>query len=336
MSQVDCEHYRLPMIGENPNYLSAFSDIATGYKAMYQCYKSLAGNQSLLQYISKRTVTEFHELPSFTQLEISTVLLLIIFWFAFRYIIVKHASALARKNWTGISDETVGKFGESCYKTLAYSILWSLAMFVTFFSGNTFFQNTIQIFSKEMNEGIDLKVCYAMEVAFYFQAIIGTLFFDVRKKDDMAMILHHIVTIGLITFSYKIDGLAIGVIIFVLDDLSDIFLEVGKIFTYINLTDQFRQSAYINLGSDICAVGFVLVWIVNRLYFHVTKVWRPASYAAVCSMKWRLPARFTLVLNAMVMLLYLFYWYWFLFIVNFIYRLVALKERKCDPREKKD
>ena len=335
MSQVDCEHYRLPMIGENPNYLSAFSDIATGYKAMYQCYKYLAGNQSLLQYISKRTVTEFHELPSFTQLEISTVLLLIIFWFAFRYIIVKCASTFARKNWTGISDETVGKLGESCYKTLAYSILWSLALFVTFFSGNTFFQNTIQIFNHEMNEGIDLKVCYAMEVAFYFQAFIATLFFDVRKKDDMAMILHHIVTIGLITFSYKIEMYAIGLVIFVLDDLNDIFLEMGKIFTYINLTDQFHQSKSVKLASDICAVCFVLVWIVNRLYFHVTKVWRPAAYGGFSSSKWQLPTRFTLVLNAMVMFLYVFYWYWFFFIIKFIYRLIVLKKTK-DPREKED
>ncbi len=48
----------------------------------------------------------------------------------------------------------------------------------------------------------DIYVIYAVQSSYYLHSIYGTLYMDVWRKDSIAMIAHHILTLALIFISY--------------------------------------------------------------------------------------------------------------------------------------
>lgn len=50
-----------------------------------------------------------------------------------------------------------------------------------------------------------LKMLYALQCGFYIYSVAALLVWETRRKDFGVMMTHHIITIGLIIFSY-IDG----------------------------------------------------------------------------------------------------------------------------------
>ena len=335
---ANCEHMRLPEIPENGNYFGAFSDISTGYATLINCYQHLAkaSNQSVVGYVATSAISESLELSkTFTKNEVKLVLSLCFAWSLLRYLTAKVVFPAYTQSLNGMSKVMKTKLNESLWKITAYSILWLTSFYVTFYRGHDFYQNTSLLFTNDRNDIFDIKLCYALEASFYFHALFATLFLDAKRKDDVAMIIHHVVTLGLICFSYKINMMTIGVLIFMLDDISDILLELARVFKYITLSDQYKGSTTLSNLSDTCAALFAILWVVNRLYLHVTKVWRAAAYGAFVSAPWILPYKMSFALNVMMTLLYVLYCYWFMFILNFIYRIIVEKDAK-DPTDDED
>ena len=339
--EQNCEQFKLPEIPESPNYFQAIKDIGTGYSALYQCHKSLAeaNNQSVITYTAYYTLSELYAISHFSQNEMKIIVGMTIMWTLVRFLMANGVYAYFINKLTGIPTETVLKVRESLWKFTAYFFLWATSFYVTFFRGHDFFWNTSMFFSYDRNNHFDLNLCYALEATFYIHSVFATLFLDVKRKDDFAMLLHHVVTLLLIGMSYKIQSITIGVLIFMLDDISDFLLELAKIFKYITESNEYRNSSVLLLASDISAGSFAVLWVTNRLYLHITKVQRGAAYGTMCSGgffngKGPVPLRLGFLQNAFVASLYIFYVYWFLFIAGFIFRMIFTRDHKNDPREK--
>jgi hypothetical protein len=88
-----------------------------------------------------------------------------------------------------------------------------------------------------------------------YATMLFTQFFDVRRADFWPMAIHHLMTIGLITFSYICNYVRIGALVLLCHDISDFFLEGAKLFKY----------AGYQLPADIGFGGFALTWFVFRL-----------------------------------------------------------------------
>ena len=84
-------------------------------------------------------------------------------------------------------------------------------------------------------------------------------FFEVKRKDFVEMLLHHVTTLGLILFSWFVNFTRFGVLVMVLHDVSDVFLEVGKICIYMGM----------DTAKDIIFVVFALTFFVTRLVMYV-------------------------------------------------------------------
>ena len=47
-----------------------------------------------------------------------------------------------------------------------------------------------------------IYIAYMVQISFYVHSVYATLFIDVWRKDSIVMLLHHFVTMFLISFSY--------------------------------------------------------------------------------------------------------------------------------------
>ncbi|PIO66950.1 Longevity-assurance protein, partial [Teladorsagia circumcincta] len=72
---------------------------------------------------------------------------------------------------------------------------------------------------------------YMIETSFYYSLLFGA-FFDVKRSDFWEMIIHHIVTIGLLSTSFTINFVRAGTLVLISHDLADILLEFGKLTRY--------------------------------------------------------------------------------------------------------
>lgn len=115
---------------------------------------------------------------------------------------------------------------------------------------------------------IDLSLYYILYVARYIQAKIFCLI-DPKKKDFIEMIIHHIVTIILISISYKKTYIRSGVCIMILFDIADIFLHIGKIFKYLG--DFYNN--YYNFIADIILYIFGVSFFITRIIIYPYICW---------------------------------------------------------------
>ncbi|XP_033078012.1 ceramide synthase 5 isoform X1 [Trachypithecus francoisi] len=95
---------------------------------------------------------------------------------------------------------------------------------------------------------------YIMELAFYW-SLMFSQFTDIKRKDFLIMFVHHLVTIGLISFSYINNMVRAGTLIMCLHDVSDFLLEAAKLANY---------AKYQRL-CDTLFVIFSAVFMVTRL-----------------------------------------------------------------------
>lgn len=68
----------------------------------------------------------------------------------------------------------------------------------------------------------------------YMIALSITFFHDVKRKDFWGMLAHHVVTILLLCISWIISAFRIGIVVIVLLDLTETWLEVGHFILTTN------------------------------------------------------------------------------------------------------
>ncbi|CAD26440.1 LONGEVITY ASSURANCE PROTEIN 1 [Encephalitozoon cuniculi GB-M1] len=102
---------------------------------------------------------------------------------------------------------------------------------------------------------------YHLEFSYYFVELFY-LFSEHAYKDFLQMVTHHIVTMLLLFLSYHNDLLRAGVAIIVIHDISDPFLEIGKLTNYIHdkslATSIFTCFAGIFIASRLGIYAFLL------------------------------------------------------------------------------
>ncbi|XP_041861726.1 ceramide synthase 1 [Melanotaenia boesemani] len=217
------------------------------------------------------------------------------------------------------------KMPESAWKLVFYTMSWSYSTYLLFFSSYPFFHDPPTVFynwKSGMTVPTDIALAYLIQGSFYGHSIYATINMDAWRKDSAVMVVHHIITLALISFSYAFRYHNVGILVLFLHDINDIQLE----FTKLNVYLKSRGGSYHLLNdvlSNMGSVSFSISWFWFRLYWFPLKV----LYATCVSSLQSVPnIPFYFFFNALLLALLLMNIYWFLFIVIFVVKVLKMKE----------
>ncbi|XP_008412255.1 ceramide synthase 5-like [Poecilia reticulata] len=116
---------------------------------------------------------------------------------------------------------------------------------------------------------------YVAELAFYWSLMVSQ-FTDVKRKDFMIMLVHHLATIFLITISYGNNMLRAGTLVMCVHDASDIFLEAAKLANYAKY-QRLCDSLFVVFSISFFLTRLVIFpfWIVYSVLFESWQIIGP-------------------------------------------------------------
>ncbi|KAH9989882.1 longevity assurance proteins LAG1/LAC1 [Xylariaceae sp. FL0662B] len=152
------------------------------------------------------------------------------------------------------------RFMEQTYTAIYTALIGALGMYCMKRTPVWYFntRGMYEFFPHKTHEAM-FKFYYLFQAAFWAQqAIVMLLGAEKRRKDFRELVIHHIVTVALISISYRFHFMYIGIAVYVTHDISDFFLAISKTLNYIDSSLQ---------GSSfgLC----IIVWTYMRHYVNL-------------------------------------------------------------------
>lgn len=191
---------------------------------------------------------------------------------------------------------------------IGYYILRSETYFPKQFLGHGDYSN---IFKEDKIEQLYFTkpeyfdVYYLATLGFVFSDSIWLIFINERQSDFWIMILHHICTISLVSFSFLTNESAAGVIIFYLHDFTDIFVSITRITIVSKASDLLKL---IVCGILLTVLVYYRLIVLGEIVYH--------TFAGLK------PHVFNRIMLSFLSILYLMHIYW---VESIIHRFVFLK-----------
>ncbi|KAF9352078.1 sphingosine N-acyltransferase lag1 [Mortierella sp. NVP85] len=221
------------------------------------------------------------------------------------------------------SERSIVRFAEQGWICIYYSWSWALGMYCLQLTPtwNNWFVwfHTDKFYDSYPLTALPVitKYYYWIQFSFWIQQMF-VLCIEAPRKDFMAMISHHLVTVSLIIFSLALNVTTFGNAVFVSMDLADIVLSLGKCFKYIEMPDSI---------CDPIFACFMIIWIYTRhfLYGHIIYAWIVHSGNYIGPVADHTVTGLFFALQSLM-----FYWLWSIF--RIVYKMFATKGGVVDDR----
>ncbi|KAF9548902.1 sphingosine N-acyltransferase lag1 [Mortierella hygrophila] len=221
------------------------------------------------------------------------------------------------------TDRSILRFAEQGWICIYYSCSWVLGMYCIQLTPtwNNWFVwfHTDQFFDSYPLTALPVitKYYYWLQFSFWIQQMF-VLCIEAPRKDFLAMISHHLVTVLLIICSFLLDVTTFGTAVFVSMDLADVVLALGKCLKYVGMPDSICDPVF---------ACFMFIWIYTRhfLYGHIIYAW--TIYAGDYYTK---TTHYTITGLLLVLQSLMFFWLWSIF--RIVYKMFASKGGVVDDR----
>ena len=263
------------------------------------------------------------------------VLTLTIVWTVLRDIANKYFDQVASSY--KLNAEGVEKLPESGWKCLFYIISWSLVTYVLLWEeSGRFILSPATVwkdyaFDLTSVPSTSYYLIFAIECSFYIHSLYATLFLDSWRKDSIVLMVHHVMTIALLVFSWSARYHRPALVTLFLHDCNDVILEFTKCANYLKI----QPSGVVKFWERTADIGFLtftVTWFISRLYLFPLRV---IYYSCVYVTENTIYVPIGFYLNCLLYLLLLMNVYWFSLILHVLYK-VARGQVLEDIRDFKD
>lgn len=226
----------------------------------------------------------------------------------------------------------MNKFKESAWKLTVYSTFTAAALLLSvgqpwFTDSRRFWLGCTRV-PCPFDVPLAILLFYCAETGFYIQHIHYMLFIETKRKDRLEQMVHHVVTLCLLGYSYYLRVPYVGVMIMLVHDVNDIFLESAKMARY---------TGHISASEVIFAL-FFLSWIASRLVvfpFHIIRstLFDVPEIGRMYGVQ--IQPHYS-ILNGALGVLCVLHVYWSYLIGKIVYNALFLKKEVSDVREEDD
>eukprot|EP01121_Diplochlamys_sp_Union-15-3_P017499 TRINITY_DN6166_c0_g1_i1.p1 TRINITY_DN6166_c0_g1~~TRINITY_DN6166_c0_g1_i1.p1 ORF type:complete len:282 (+),score=23.58 TRINITY_DN6166_c0_g1_i1:50-895(+) len=180
----------------------------------------------------------------------------------FAHKLLKYGFRLYALNVLKLKEKDLTKFSEHALSFIYYTTTFTVSCFVCY--QKIWFWNISKCWTEYpyRTDG-DVLWYFLFQETFYFASLIHLLTSGSASKNKV-MITHHIVTLFLVGLSYLSGHTRVGMLVFMVHDCSDIFMEMARLANY----------AKANRIKNISFVVFGIVFFITRLIiypFHIIK-----------------------------------------------------------------
>ncbi|KAI0886265.1 longevity assurance proteins LAG1/LAC1 [Annulohypoxylon maeteangense] len=171
---------------------------------------------------------------------------------------MEHLLAPFARKWGVSKRKEITRFSEQAWMLIYYSFFWTLGLYL--YVQSPFFLNMKELWTGWPNRELDglMKAYLLAQWAFWLQQLL-VIHIEERRKDHWQMLIHHFITITLISASYCYHLTRVGNLILVLMDVVDIFLPLAKCLKYLGFTRL----------CDAAFGVFMVSWFVARHVFYL-------------------------------------------------------------------
>lgn len=210
------------------------------------------------------------------------------------------------------------KFSESGWKFCFYTTMFFYGVYVLHDKDYLYDTSLTIIGYPKHYMPSEIHWYYVIELGYYLSELFW-VFYGVRRSDFKVLVVHHMATIGLLSFSYMTNHHRIGAIILGLHDIADCWMESAKMFKYLNR----------HRFAEVLFSIFVGVWIITRLtYFPFWVIHAVFKYGYPESGIYPVYA----LIVGWLLLLQFMHVYWFCLIMNIVLQLKTKGEATQDCR----
>nr|XP_060473788.1 ceramide synthase 3 [Panthera onca]XP_060473789.1 ceramide synthase 3 [Panthera onca]XP_060473790.1 ceramide synthase 3 [Panthera onca]XP_060473791.1 ceramide synthase 3 [Panthera onca]XP_060473792.1 ceramide synthase 3 [Panthera onca]XP_060473794.1 ceramide synthase 3 [Panthera onca]XP_060473795.1 ceramide synthase 3 [Panthera onca] len=153
---------------------------------------------------------------------------------------------------------------------------------------------------------------YILEMSFYW-SLIFSFGSDVKRKDFLAHVIHHLAAISLMSFSWCANYIRSGTLVMIVHDVADIWLESAKMFSYAGWKQTCNTLFFI-----FSAIFFISRLVVFPFWILYCTLILPLHYLE--------PFFSYIFLNLQLMVLQALHLYWCYFILKMLKRCIFMKD----------
>ncbi|KAK7010378.1 ceramide synthase 2 [Biomphalaria glabrata] len=151
------------------------------------------------------------------------------------------------------------KFKECSWQVLFYSLSFGYGLYALWDKPWLWVTVNCWVGWPKQHIDNDIFILYLVELGFYWSLLFAVFFQrDYQKKDKKEMVLHHMVTILLIYFSWGCNFVRVGSLVLIVHDFADPWLNIAKMAKYTK-----HQTT-----CEFFFAVFIITWIVSRLFIY--------------------------------------------------------------------
>jgi hypothetical protein len=239
------------------------------------------------------------------------------------------------------TDHRFKKLLENGWYTVWYTFSFLFATIVLWKEDYIWDWNLIGIFPAKEDIGL-YRYFYLINLGYCLQMLLYHIYFDTILDDFIVLLMHHIVTILLVSISYAGLHHRQGSVVFILHDFVDIFLYGAKFANYLG-TEQIATVMFILFASSMCVCR--LIAFPNWIYYvfatnvnsHIPLLFfdpsRRTSLTQVSICIMGVCTNSTKFLGSLLCCLVLMHIYWFYLVILMVYKILYKGAPRADIRE---